>query len=172
MIITSYTSWLVKALGYSWKSPSKYYCIYNILKLLHNRSAFSADYNYLYMSETTTGSVWSVWSWWYHQYHNGSAPRLMRTTTRICASQGCAWSLKPIGYPVRYSGQFEFLNFHICQFKGAVNPYNVIENVWNQNHFIKHFFTSFWKKMCLKLTYCLEVISIASLQIFRISQKI
>ena len=40
---------------------------------------------------------------------------------------------------------------------GAVNPSNVIKNVRNQNHLIKHFFSFIQKRSLSKRTSCLEV---------------
>ena len=59
----------------------------------------------------------------------GTAPLKNKQEYGICASKVCA--LKPVGYPVRYSGQIWGLTFHIFQVQGAVNPSNVPKNFWN-----------------------------------------
>ena len=60
--------------------------------------------------------------------------------------------------------KLEFLTFHICQVRVAVNPSNVLlKNFWNQNHPIKHYFYFILKKS-LSETELLYVKTLAQLQ--------
>ena len=64
-------------------------------------------------------------------------------------TQDRAWTLKPvIGYPVRYSEQILVFEFSYLQsyYIGAVNPSDVLKNVWNQNLLINHYFCFILKK--------------------------
>ena len=89
--------------------------------------------------------------------------------TRICASKGCAWSLKPLGYPLRYSREISFFNLSYLASSRAVNLSNLLISITFETKTIswRTFLFHFERKGCLKRTSCLEVSSIASLQICR-----
>ena len=67
---------------------------------------------------------------------------------------------------------FEFLTYLPSSSGYKSNPSNVLKNFWNYNHLIKStYLLHFWKKVDFKQTSCLEVLSIASLQICRNNQN-
>ena len=78
---------------------------------------------------------------------------------RICASKGCAWSLKPCGYPVRYSGQiwvFEFL--YLPSSRGCKSIQSVQELLkLKPSYTVQHFFYFILKIGLSKTDSCLEV---------------